>query len=312
VDGGLQVLPAHLCSQARAAERRPRHLCSHPQEADSSKDAELIAGTTAHFVSQEQLKHRIDAIGRQVLAKQRRLAALQGAVQSSDGLKAQYDNHLQVLGRGPAGWGMRVVAQRTPPCGRGGNEIRRWRQKNMRSRGAWTGSLVMRPRCPSPDSPPPPPSLPLPRLPPAPTVAAGGARLAAQREVWAAAGAGGPVSQSKQSRTLMPASLVSLPLKPCAYPLFPPTCCAASRCGRARASLISWTSPPHASDPPRRTPSHPSSPHLPHPTRRTPIPTPPLPNPSPPRPRPSSTPPHPTPPLPHPIPCHRSSTRPPR
>jgi hypothetical protein len=75
------------------------------QEADSSKDAELIAGTTAHFVSQEQLKNRLADIGRQMAAKQRRLAALQSAVGVGDGLKAQYDGHLQVrrvwwLGRG--------------------------------------------------------------------------------------------------------------------------------------------------------------------------------------------------------------------
>jgi hypothetical protein len=73
----------------------PHYPTPPPQEGDSSRDAELIAGTTAHFVSQEQLKHRLAAIGRQMVAKQRRLAALQGAV-AGDGLKAQYDGHLQV------------------------------------------------------------------------------------------------------------------------------------------------------------------------------------------------------------------------
>ncbi|GBF91684.1 kinesin family member heavy chain [Raphidocelis subcapitata] len=78
--------------------QRPAEAISVPlEEADSSKDAELIAGTTAHFVSQEQLKNRLADIARQMAAKQRRLAALQSAVGVGDGLKAQYDGHLQAL-----------------------------------------------------------------------------------------------------------------------------------------------------------------------------------------------------------------------
>ncbi|KIZ01228.1 kinesin family member 3/17 [Monoraphidium neglectum] len=86
--GSPPLSPAHR----PAVEPLPSPL----EEGDSSRDAELIAGTTAHFVSQEQLKHRLAAIGRQMVAKQRRLAALQGAV-AGDGLKAQYDGHLQAL-----------------------------------------------------------------------------------------------------------------------------------------------------------------------------------------------------------------------
>ena len=97
---GKRCLPARTWNVAQHAYHHhpapPALIYAHLQEADSSKDAELIAGTTAHFVSQEQLKHRLAAIGRQMVAKQRRLAALQGAVATGDGLKAQYDGHLQV------------------------------------------------------------------------------------------------------------------------------------------------------------------------------------------------------------------------
>ena len=71
-------------------------------DADPARDAELIAGTTAHFVGQEQLRHRLDDIVRQMAAKQRRLAALQTAVGAAGAVdpgafKEQYDRHLRAL-----------------------------------------------------------------------------------------------------------------------------------------------------------------------------------------------------------------------
>ncbi|KAI8464754.1 MAG: hypothetical protein J3K34DRAFT_525930 [Monoraphidium minutum] len=100
--GGAALLVEDAAGSPPASPAlRPVEQLNVPlEEADSSKDAELIAGTTAHFVSQEQLKHRLAAIGRQMVAKQRRLAALQSAVATGgagDGLKAQYDGHLQAL-----------------------------------------------------------------------------------------------------------------------------------------------------------------------------------------------------------------------
>jgi hypothetical protein len=77
---------------------RPAAFPPASQEADSSKDAELIAGTTAHLLSQQQMQQSIAALSRHMDAKQRRLRALQGVVQGGEGLKAQYDNHLQVEG----------------------------------------------------------------------------------------------------------------------------------------------------------------------------------------------------------------------
>lgn len=73
------------------------HAGCDMQEADVHKDAELVAGTAAHLMEQEQLKLRTSVMNRAILAKEKRLAALQSAVGNEGGLKTQYDKVLQQL-----------------------------------------------------------------------------------------------------------------------------------------------------------------------------------------------------------------------
>ena len=95
---GRERLP-DSCIPVPAYSTRALESCTCaflPQASEAQGDADLIASTTAHLMSQEQLKLQLAAIGRQMHAKQQRLVALQQAV-GGDGLRKEYNAQLKSL-----------------------------------------------------------------------------------------------------------------------------------------------------------------------------------------------------------------------